>query len=47
MVAGVTVPVAEDCTIAFSGSYADYTGDVAGRTLSFERVRGKIVYDRR
>jgi hypothetical protein len=41
----VTVPVAADGTIAFTGFYGDYTADVPGRTLSFELVRGKIAYD--
>ena len=43
----VTVPVAADGTIAFTGFYGDYTVDVPGRTLSFELVRGKIAYDLR
>ena len=43
----VTVPVAADGTIAFTGFYGDYTADVPGRTLSFELVRGKIAYDLR
>jgi len=43
----VTVPVAADGTIAFTGFYGDYTLETPGRTLSFELVKGKIAYDLR
>lgn len=43
----VTVPVAADGTIAFTGFYGDYGVEMPGRTLSFELVRGKIAYDLR
>jgi GH35 family endo-1,4-beta-xylanase len=43
----VTVPVAADGTIQFTGFYGDYTVEVAGRTLSFELAKGKTAYDLR
>ena len=41
----VTVPVAADGTIEFTGFYGDYTLEVAGKTFPFELVRGKTAYD--
>ena len=41
----VTVPVAADGTIEFTGFYGDYTVDVAGKTFPFELVRGKTAYN--
>jgi len=43
----VTIPVAADGTIEFTGFYGDYTVDVAGKTFPFELVRGKTAYDLR
>ena len=43
----VTVPVAADGTIEFSGFYGDYTVEVAGRTAPFELIRGKTAYELR
>jgi GH35 family endo-1,4-beta-xylanase len=43
----LTVPVAADGTIEFTGFYGDYIVEVAGRRLPFELVRGKNVYELR
>jgi len=43
----VTVPMRSDGAIEFIGFYGDYVIDVAGRTFSFELVRGKREYDLR
>jgi hypothetical protein len=43
----VTVAAGSDGAIAFTGFYGDYDVEVAGRTLSFELMRGKIAYDLR
>jgi len=43
----VTVPVAADGTIEFTGFYGDYTVDVAGKTFPFELIKGKTAYDLR
>ena len=43
----VTVPVAADGTIEFTGFYGDYTVEVAGKTFAFELVRGKTAYELR
>jgi len=42
-----TIPVAADGTIEFTGFYGDYAVEAAGRTLTFELVRGKTSYDLR
>jgi hypothetical protein len=43
----VTVPVAPDGTIEFTGFYGDYTVEAAGRTMPFVLIKGKTAYELR
>ncbi|HMF44331.1 MAG TPA: endo-1,4-beta-xylanase [Polyangia bacterium] len=42
-----TIPVAANGTIEFMGFYGDYVVEVAGKTLTFELVKGKTAYELR
>jgi hypothetical protein len=41
----LTVPVAADGTIEFTGFHGDYAVEVVGKTFPFELVRGKTAYN--
>jgi GH35 family endo-1,4-beta-xylanase len=43
----VTVPVAADGTIEFTGFHGDYVVEVPGKTFTFELVKGKTAYELR
>ena len=41
----VTVPLAADGSLEFTGFYGDYTVEVAGKTFAFQLVRGTSTYE--
>ena len=43
----VTVPLAADGTIGFTGFYGDYTVEVGSKTFAFELAKGKTAYELR
>ena len=43
----VTVPLAADGAIEFTGFYGDYSVEVGSKTFAFELVKGKTGYELR